>query len=148
MDPPNSIYSSILSTSCGNRPLDPAQRSAAWQQVDDKAEQAVLAHTSAELRSFFTQEAVEKLAKYTYATHIKDLKITPNVAADEWFFFSCVAVGDGYVNVKDLAKILKENDYTGMLAVELDFPHPDVGTGEDAAVEKSIKYLREVVADL
>jgi magnesium transporter len=43
--------------------LDPAQRSAAWQQVADKAEQAVLAHTSAELRGSFLQEDMEPEAE-------------------------------------------------------------------------------------
>jgi sugar phosphate isomerase/epimerase len=93
-------------------------------------------------------KAMEKLGKYVYATHIKDIKITPGVAADEWFFFSSVAVGDGYINMPELARMLKDLNYPGMLAVELDFPHPDVGTNEDAAVEKSIKYLKDLVATL
>ncbi|MFA9403213.1 MAG: sugar phosphate isomerase/epimerase family protein [Anaerolineales bacterium] len=93
-------------------------------------------------------KGMEKLGKYVYATHIKDLKITPGAAADEWFFFSSVAVGDGYVNVPELAKMLQDLDYPGLLAVELDFAHPDVGTNEDAAVEKSVKYLQNLVANL
>ncbi len=93
-------------------------------------------------------KGMEKLGKYVYATHIKDLKITPGAAADEWFFFSSVAVGDGYVNVPELAKMLQDLDYPGLLAVELDFAHPEVGTNEDAAVEKSVKYLQNLVANL
>ena len=93
-------------------------------------------------------KGMEKLGKHVYATHIKDLKITPGAAADEWFFFSSVAVGDGYVNVPELAKMLQDLDYPGLLAVELDFAHPDVGTNEDAAVEKSVKYLQNLVANL
>ena len=93
-------------------------------------------------------KAMEKLGKYVYATHIKDIKITPGVAADEWYFFSSVAVGDGYINMPELARMLKELNYQGLLAVELDFPHPEVGTNEDAAVEKSIKYLKDLVATL
>ncbi|MCJ7715233.1 MAG: sugar phosphate isomerase/epimerase [Anaerolineales bacterium] len=93
-------------------------------------------------------KAMEKLGKYVYATHIKDIKITPNTAADEWFFFSSVAVGDGYINLPELARMLVDLNYTGLLAVELDYPHPEVGTNEDAAVEKSIKYLKNLVAGL
>jgi len=59
-----------------------------------------------------------------------------------------VAVGDGYINMPELAKMLKDLNYNGLLAVELDFPHPDVGTNEDEAVEKSIKYLKKLIADL
>lgn len=93
-------------------------------------------------------KAMEKLGKYVYATHIKDMKIAPGVAADEWFFFSSVAVGDGYINMPELAKMLQALDYQGLLAVELDFPHPDVGTNEDAAVEKSVKYLQDLVVGI
>ncbi|MEE8357248.1 MAG: sugar phosphate isomerase/epimerase family protein [Anaerolineales bacterium] len=93
-------------------------------------------------------KAMEKLGKYVFATHIKDIKITSGAAADEWFFFSSVAVGDGYINMPELAKLLKALNYTGLLAVELDFPHPDVGTNEDAAVEKSVKYLQNLVTGL
>ena len=32
-------------------------------------------------------KGMEKLAKYVYATHIKDLKPQKGVAADEWYFF-------------------------------------------------------------
>jgi sugar phosphate isomerase/epimerase len=91
---------------------------------------------------------MEKLGKYVYATHIKDIKINKGVEADEWFFFSSVAVGDGYINMPELAKMLVDLNYSGLLAVELDFPHPDVGTNEDAAVEKSVKYLQNLVASL
>ena len=93
-------------------------------------------------------KAMEKLGKYVYATHIKDIKITPNTPADEWFFFSSVAVGDGYINMPQLARMLKDLNYQGLLAVELDFPHPDVGTAEDAAVKKSVKYLQNLVANI
>ena len=93
-------------------------------------------------------KAMEKLGKYVYATHIKDMKIAPGVAADEWFFFSSVAVGDGYVNMPEIAKMLQDLNYPGLLAVELDFPHPDVGTNEDAAVAKSVKYLQDLVASI
>lgn len=93
-------------------------------------------------------KAMDKLGKYVYATHVKDLKITPGVAADEWFFFSCTAIGDGILDIPTLVKQLHDLDYKGMLAIELDFPHPSVGTEEDAAVAKSVEYLKGLVADL
>lgn len=93
-------------------------------------------------------KAMDKLGKYVFATHIKDIKIYPGVNADEWFFFSSVAVGDGYINFPQLAKMLKALNYTGLLAVEIDFPHPDVGTHEDEAVEKSVKYLQKLVSEI
>ena len=38
--------------------LAPEQRAAVWEQVDDAAEQGVLAHLSDELRGFFMRDAV------------------------------------------------------------------------------------------
>lgn len=93
-------------------------------------------------------KAMEKLGKYVYATHIKDLKITPNTPADEWYFFSSVPVGDGYVNIPQLVKMLNDLNYQGLLAVELDFTHPEYAGQEDAAVEKSVKYLQKLVKEI
>ena len=91
-------------------------------------------------------KAMEKLGKYVYATHIKDIKITPDTPADEWFFFSSVPVGDGVINMPQIIKMLHDLNYPGLLAVELDFAHPEVAGQEDAAVEKSVKYLQDLVA--
>ena len=37
-------------------------------------------------------------------------------------------------------------DYKGLLAIEVDFLHPDYGD-EDRAVAKSVKYLRGILHD-
>ncbi|HEX4228048.1 MAG TPA: sugar phosphate isomerase/epimerase family protein [Bryobacteraceae bacterium] len=92
--------------------------------------------------------AMTKLGKYTYATHVKDLKIQRGAPADEWFFFSSTPVGDGIVDNRKLAELLAEAGYTGFLAVEIDFLHPDYSDDEDAAVEKSVTELRKIAADL
>lgn len=55
--------------------LNPAQRAAVWQQVDEGAETAVLAHISEDLRNFFTQDA-EDLQKAIGA----DLEIRTQLA--------------------------------------------------------------------
>ena len=54
---------------------------------------------------------MEKLAKYVYATHIKDLKPQKGVAADEWYFFSSAPVGDGIVDNMQLARLLARAGY-------------------------------------
>jgi sugar phosphate isomerase/epimerase len=90
-------------------------------------------------------KGMEKLAKYVYATHIKDLKVQKGVAADEWYFFSSTPVGDGVVDNLKLARLLKEAGYEGFLAVEIDCLHSDYGGDEDAAVEKSVKELGRIV---
>ena len=93
-------------------------------------------------------KAMEKLGKYVFATHIKDVKITPNTPADEWFFFSSVPVGDGYINMPELVKMLNKLDYQGLLAIEFDFTHPEYAGQEDVAVEKSVKYLQKLVTEI
>lgn len=92
-------------------------------------------------------KAMEKLGKYTYATHIKDLRVTPSTATDEWFFFSSVVAGEGHVNIKQLAKMLKDLNYQGMLAFEVDYLHPDY-EDEDAVVAQSIDYLKQLVTEI
>jgi sugar phosphate isomerase/epimerase len=85
-----------------------------------------------------------KLATYVYATHIKDLKVRKGVSADEWYFFSSTPVGEGVVDVPKLIETLGAAGYNGMLAVEIDFLHPDYGDDEDAAVEQSVRELKRL----
>lgn len=93
-------------------------------------------------------KGMEKLAKYVYATHIKDLKPQRAVSADEWYFLSCTPVGEGIVDNLQLGRILADAGYQGFLAVEIDFLHPDYGDDEDGAVAKSIRELKRLAAAL
>lgn len=90
-------------------------------------------------------KGMEKLASRVYATHIKDLKPQKGVAADEWYFFSSTPVGDGLVDNQRLVQLLADGGFDGVLAVEIDFLHPDYGADEDAAVAKSVAELRRLV---
>ena len=92
-------------------------------------------------------KGMEKLATHTLATHIKDLKINKNAAADDWYFFSTTPVGDGVVDNLKLAQLLKDADYQGFLATEIDFLHPDY-EDEDAAVEQSVKELQRIASEV
>jgi sugar phosphate isomerase/epimerase len=91
-------------------------------------------------------QGMGKLAKYVYATHIKDLKLQRGVPADEWYFFSCTPVGEGIVDNLRLAKLLRDVNYQGFLAVEIDFLHPDYNNDEDAAVMTSVGELKKIAA--
>jgi sugar phosphate isomerase/epimerase len=91
-------------------------------------------------------QAMEKLVKHVYATHIKDLKIQRGVPVNEWYFFSCTPIGDGgIVDNQKLAQMLDDNGYEGFLAVEIDFLHPDYHNDEDGAVALSVKELKRIV---
>ena len=89
-------------------------------------------------------KGMQKLAKHVFATHVKDLKPNRDAAVDDWFFFSTTPVGDGLVNNQKLAQILKDANYEGFLAVEIDFLHPDYKDDEDKAVAISVKELRRI----
>jgi len=91
---------------------------------------------------------MEKLAKHTFATHIKDLAVNPNARPDDWFFFSGVPVGWGLVDNMKLAKLLKEADYKGFLAVEIDHPAPEWQGHEKEAVSISVKALKAIAKQL
>lgn len=92
-------------------------------------------------------KGMDKLAKYTYATHIKDLKVNPQAAPDDWYFFSSTPVGDGLVDNQALAQKLKDSGYTGFLAVETDFLHPDYDD-EHQAIRQSVANLKAIAAKL
>ncbi len=91
-------------------------------------------------------KAMEKLARHTLATHIKDLKVNSAAAVDDWYFFSTTPVGDGFIDNLKLARLLKNAGYEGFLAMELDFLHPDYNADEDAAVARSVQALKEIAA--
>lgn len=91
---------------------------------------------------------MEKLARYVYATHIKDLKPCRGVPADAWYFFSSTPVGDGLVDNEKLVRKLAEAGYDGLLAVEIDFLHPDYNGDEDAAVARSVAELKRLAASM
>ena len=89
-------------------------------------------------------QGMEKLARYTFSTHVKDLKINPQAAVNDWYFFSCTPVGDGIVDNLKLAQLLKDAYYQGFLAMEIDTLHPDYNEDEDAAVAKSVAELKRI----
>jgi len=91
-------------------------------------------------------EGMQKLAKHTFATHVKDLKPMKGVSVKNWHFFASTPTGDGYVDNLALAKLLKQAGYKGFLAMEIDFLHPDYDDDEDAAVAKSVKELKRIAA--
>jgi sugar phosphate isomerase/epimerase len=89
--------------------------------------------------------AMEKLAKYVFATHIKDLKVRQGASPAEWSFFSSTPVGAGLIDMAPILASLAAAGYEGLLAVEIDHLHPDYGYDEHGAVRQSINELRRLV---
>ena len=93
-------------------------------------------------------QGMQKLAKFTFATHVKDLKINPQAAVNDWYFFSCTPVGDGLVDNQKLAQLLKDTNFEGFLAMEIDTLHPDYNDDEDGAVAQSVQELKKIAQSL
>ncbi|MGK9118389.1 sugar phosphate isomerase/epimerase family protein [Olivibacter jilunii] len=93
-------------------------------------------------------QAMQKLAPYVYATHIKDLLPVKGVPVNEWYFFSCVPTGEGLIDNAALARILQAQDYQGFLAVEIDCLHPKYTNREREVVNQSIETLKHITKQI
>jgi len=83
------------------------------------------------------------LGKYVYATHTKDVMPIYGGNPADWYFFACVPVGKGAVNMPDIVKELKIMGYEGLYAIEIDYLHPQY-SDEFSAVKESVKYLKKL----
>jgi sugar phosphate isomerase/epimerase len=92
--------------------------------------------------------AMEKLAKHTFATHIKDLTVRKGTSPKDWYFFSSTALGDGLIDIAAITGLLKAAEYGGLLAVEIDHLHPTYSYDEHGAVRQSVRELRRIVEGL
>jgi sugar phosphate isomerase/epimerase len=86
-----------------------------------------------------------KLAPLARATHVKDIGVRPGDPKD-FAFWPSVPLGKGLVDIRRVIELLREARYEGLLAIEVDFLHPEYGD-EDRAVAVSVKYLKGVLAD-
>jgi sugar phosphate isomerase/epimerase len=89
-------------------------------------------------------KAMEKLAPYVLATHIKDMLPVKGVSVDEWYFFSCVPTGRGLIDNQRIAQLLVDNNYEGVFAVEIDTLHPDYAFKELDVVAQSVQQLKNI----
>jgi sugar phosphate isomerase/epimerase len=89
-------------------------------------------------------KAMEKLAPFVMATHIKDMLPVKGVSVDEWYFFSCVPTGKGLIDNQRIAQLLVDNDYKGFFAVETDTLHPDYAFKELEVAAQSVQQLKNI----
>ena len=93
-------------------------------------------------------KGMEKLAKYTFSTHVKDLKPNRQASVDDWYFFSSTPVGDGLVDNQKLAQLLQGRRLQGIPGRGDRFPASRLRDEEDKAVAASIKELRRIAKSL
>jgi sugar phosphate isomerase/epimerase len=87
----------------------------------------------------------EKLAPFARATHVKDVGVRRG-NPKEFAFWPSVPLGEGLVDLGLVVRLLQKARYGGLLAIEVDYLHPDYGE-EDRAVAASVKYLRRLLAE-
>lgn len=91
-------------------------------------------------------EVARKLAPYARATHLKDVtaqKGDPRTFA----FWPSVPLGAGVVDLDAVLDALRKARYDGLLALEIDYLAPAyVDAGEEAAVARSLAWLRKALA--
>lgn len=87
--------------------------------------------------------AAERLAPLARATHIKDIWVLRGNPRT-FHFWPSVPLGEGLIDLPRVLGFLRKAKYQGLLAIEVDFLHPDYGP-PDRAVEKSVKYLRQLI---
>lgn len=84
--------------------------------------------------------AIEKLAPYARATHIKDV-VAKGGNPRDFAFWPSVPVGKGLIDIPRAFGELRKHGYTGLLALEIDYLHPDYESDE-MAIADSIAYMR------
>lgn len=84
--------------------------------------------------------AIEKLAPYARATHVKDIAAKGGNPR-EFAFWPSVPVGRGLIDIPRAFNELRKHGYTGLLALEIDYLHPAY-EDDQKAIADSIEYMR------
>jgi 3-oxoisoapionate decarboxylase len=84
--------------------------------------------------------AIEKLAPYARATHIKDITAKSGNPR-EFAFWPSVPLGQGLIDIPRAFDELRKHGYAGLLALEIDYLHPAY-EDDEKAIADSIEYMR------
>lgn len=93
--------------------------------------------------------ALDILASHTLAVHLKDVQVnTREATPTDWFFFSCVPVGQGLTNNQAILNKLAASGYEGYIGLQIDHPHTDWYGREDEMVRISVKNMKDLAANV
>lgn len=88
-------------------------------------------------------ESAKKLAKHSYATHLKDVAPVYDGDPAAWAFFASVPFGKGIVNIPRVISTLKDGGYEGIFTIEIDYLNPAY-PDEFTALEESVRFLKQL----
>jgi sugar phosphate isomerase/epimerase len=86
----------------------------------------------------------QKLAPFTRATHVKSLAAWRGDPRT-FGFWPSVPLDEGAVDIAEIVRLLRQAEYGGLLAVEVDYLHPACNGDEDSAIARSLDYLRALL---
>lgn len=89
-------------------------------------------------------EVARKLAPWVRATHLKDITAYRGDPAT-FAFWPSVPLGHGAVEIEAIVGLLSDQNYTGLLALEIDFLHPDYPS-EEEALRTGLAYLNALLS--
>ncbi|MGQ7248746.1 sugar phosphate isomerase/epimerase family protein [Halomonas sp. V046] len=90
--------------------------------------------------------AIERLAPWARATHVKDIQAHRGDPRT-FGFWPSVPLGRGLIDIPGVIRELGRHAYQGLLALEIDYLHPDYRDAqgsEDDAIAESLAYLRRL----
>jgi hypothetical protein len=80
--------------------------------------------------------AIAKLAPFARASHIKDVTAKRGNPR-EFSFWPSVPLGRGLIDIPETFRLLRAQNYDGLLALEIDYLHPDYGDDVQPAVDEA-----------
>lgn len=89
--------------------------------------------------------AIAELAPFAKAVHLKDIQAFRG-APTEFGFWPSVPLGHGLIDIPAALRELRSHSFSGLLALEIDYLHPNYGT-EDDAITASLHYLRTLLVE-
>lgn len=113
----------------------------------DSPSLGVCLDTANNLRMFEDpMRTIELLAPYAKATHIKDICAYQG-SPRAFGFWPSVPLGKGLIDIPRTLQLLAQHGFDGLLALEIDYLHPQHGPLEQA-ISESLSFMRDEVEKL
>lgn len=92
------------------------------------------------------QTGIDVLASNVLVLQLKDVRVNEKEARPgDWFFFSCVPVGQGLVNNQLILDKLHRAGFGGLVMVDIDHPTSDWYDRENEMVELSVRTIVDMI---
>lgn len=90
---------------------------------------------------------ISTLVPYAKVVHLKDIA-TYRGSPKDFEFWRSAPTGRGLIDIPQTLRQLRDHDFAGLLAVQIDFLHPGMGSDPVDALAESLAATRRLVAEL